>query len=188
VAGFAVEQPLGPRHPCDAGHDSERRACLLEYRPLFDVQLEERRRQLATFDERRTTGAAALLVAESDGCTSPNALDGLDRGDHPERAVEFATRGHGIEMRPGPDIVVPGAPDQIAGWVDLDVEPGLAHPPGRELVGPILLRAAADPVRADAAADRVELVEPFENALRVYRPNGLNGFGDVETSTLFVSR
>ena len=43
-------------------------------------------------------------------------------------------------------------------------------------------------VGARAAADRVELVEPFENALRVYRPNGLNGFGDVETSTLFVSR
>jgi hypothetical protein len=48
---------------------------------------------------------------------------------------------------------------------------------------PLLLVAAADSRRAD----RVQLVEPFEDA-RGYSPNGLNGFGLVETSTLFVSR
>jgi hypothetical protein len=45
-------------------------------------------------------------------------------------------------------------------------------------------------VRPDPPADRVELLEPLEHAhARVsYRPNGLNGFGLVETRTLFVSR
>jgi hypothetical protein len=41
--------------------------------------------------------------------------------------------------------------------------------------------------RARAAADRVQLVEPLLDA-RGYSPNGLNGFGLVETRTLFVSR
>jgi hypothetical protein len=52
----------------------------------------------------------------------------------------------------------------------------------------VFLGAAADAVRAGTGPDREEAVEPLEDALRVYSWNGLNGFGDVETSTLFVSR
>ncbi len=52
----------------------------------------------------------------------------------------------------------------------------------------IFLGAPADAVRARTPADRIQLVEPAEDALCVYSWNGLNGLGDVETSTLFVSR
>ena len=50
--------------------------------------------------------------------------------------------------------------------VDLDLEPGLPHPAGRELVRLVLGRAPVRPVRARPAADRVQLLEPLENPHR----------------------
>ena len=48
----------------------------------------------------------------------------------------------------------------------------------------VLLRRVA---RTRPTADRVQLIEPLQKA-RGYSPNGLKGFGLVETITLFVSR
>ena len=90
-------------------------------------------------------------------------------------------------MRPCPDLGLAKAADQVSRLVDLDTETGFLHPLRGEVVGSLLGVATADPVRAGTAADGVELFEPLENA-RGYSPNGLNGFGLVETRTLFVSR
>ena len=49
-------------------------------------------------------------------------------------------------------------PDQVAGGVDLDLEPGLAEPAGRQLVRRVLLGRVADPV-----ADRGQLFEALED-------------------------
>jgi hypothetical protein len=113
-----------------------------------------------------------------------DALHSLDRGDDAERAVVLAAVRDGVEVRTGPHVRHRSATDQIAGGVYFDREAGLFNPAGCELVRAILLATAADASRRD----RVELVEPPEDALCVYSWNGLNGFGDVETSTLFVSR
>jgi hypothetical protein len=48
----------------------------------------------------------------------------------------------------------------------------------------VLLRRVAS---TRPATDRVQLIEPLQKA-RGYSPNGLKGFGLVETMTLFVSR
>jgi hypothetical protein len=48
----------------------------------------------------------------------------------------------------------------------------------------VLLRRVA---RTRPTANRVQLIEPLQKA-RGYSPNGLKGFGLVETMTLFVSR
>jgi hypothetical protein len=50
----------------------------------------------------------------------------------------------------------------------------------------VLLRRVAEAVRAGPAADRVELLEPVEDAGQ--SPKGLIGRAPVETITLFVSR
>ncbi len=77
--------------------------------------------------------------------------------------------------------------EQVPIRVDLDLEPGLLEPAARELVRLVLLGRAGDPVRARPVADRVELLQPVEDA-GVYRPKGLSGFEPVLTITLFVSR
>jgi hypothetical protein len=77
--------------------------------------------------------------------------------------------------------------EQVTGRVDLDLEPRLLQPPARELVRLVFLRRPRNAVRAGPVADRVELVQPVENA-RAYSPKGLSGFEPVFTITLFVSR
>src|SRR5205823_9742861 len=116
-----------------------------------------------------------------------------DRGDDAERAVEPAARGDAVEVRAAPDLrqLRPAprqTPDEVADRVPRDLEPRLLHPARRELEGLLLLAGQRGPVRAAAAADRVQLVESLEDACRRYRRNGLIGLAPVETITLFVSR
>src|SRR5439155_12458373 len=80
-----------------------------------------------------------------------------------ERPVEFATVGDRVEMRAGPDVRLLAAADQVPGRIDLHLETRLAHPARGELVRVILVGAPTDTVRAGAAADRIELVQPLEN-------------------------
>ena len=75
-------------------------------------------------------------------------------------------------------------PEEVAGLVPSDLEAGLPHPSCGELMSRVLLTRVA---RARPTADPVQLVEPLEKP-RGYSPNGLKGFGLVETLTLVVSR
>ncbi|OLE30482.1 MAG: hypothetical protein AUG43_03290 [Actinobacteria bacterium 13_1_20CM_3_68_10] len=119
---------------------------------------------------------AKLGVAKSAG--------GLDRHDNTERAVEAPTVRHGVEMRATPNAGGAASPQQVASLVAADLETRFLHPASGDFVRSVLLRRVPG---ARAAADRVQLVEPLLDA-RGYSPNGLNGFGLVETRTLFVSR
>ena len=87
-------------------------------------------------------------------------------------------------MRTGPNASVTPTPEEVAHLVPPDLEACLPHPPGGKLVSSVLLRRVA---RTRPTTDRVQLVEPLQKA-RGYNPNGLKGFGLVETMTLFVSR
>src|SRR5205807_1554567 len=162
VPGFAFEDPLAAHDPDDPLRETERHARALEHRPLLDVNLEETLGQVGTPDEGRAADAAALLVPEHDRGALADALDRLDRGNDAQGAVELAAVGNGIEVRARPDRGVPGAADQVACVVDLDLEARLQHPPRRELVRSILTVAAADAVRTEAAADGVQLLQPVE--------------------------
>src|SRR5205085_7445388 len=153
VAGLAGEDALAADDADDALSEPERHARTLEHRALLDVHLEEAFRQRPPFDELRTPDAAAFLVTEDDGRPAADPTDGLDRGDHAERAVELAAVRHGVEVRAAPDAGIRRAADQVPGGVDLHVEPRVAHPLRRELVRPVLPLAPPDAVRAAAAAD-----------------------------------
>ena len=87
-------------------------------------------------------------------------------------------------MRTGPDAGLTATPEEVARLVPSDVEACLPHPSGGKLVSGVLLRRVAS---TRPTADRVQLVEPLQKA-RGYNPNGLKGFGLIETMTLFVSR
>jgi hypothetical protein len=87
-------------------------------------------------------------------------------------------------MRTAPDEGGAASPEQVARLVAADLKTGFPHPAGSEFVRSVLLGRVPS---TRAAADRVQLVEPLLDA-RGYNPNGLNGFGLVETRTLFVSR
>jgi hypothetical protein len=63
----------------------------------------------------------------------------------------------------------------------------MLHPAGDEVVRLLLGPARPGPVRARAASDRVDAVEPLEEP-RDQSANGLDGFGLVETRTLLDSR
>jgi hypothetical protein len=98
----------------------------------------------------------------------PQPLDRLQPADDAERAVEAAAVRHRVEVRAGPDFGQLGPaptqpPEEIPCRVDLDLEPGLAHPAGYEFVRLVLLARPAETVRARPAADRVQLVEPVQN-------------------------
>ena len=73
-------------------------------------------------------------------------------------------------MRAGPDLArlrpAPRKRPRDSRGVDARPEARLPHPAGRELVRLVLLGATAEPVRAGPAADRVDLLEPFEEAHR----------------------
>ncbi len=82
-------------------------------------------------------------------------------------------------MRARPDARLRGAADEIPGLVGLDLEPGLPHPSGRELVGAILPLGAGNAVGADPAADGVQLVKPLVNAHVAIIPRGRDASGRV---------
>ncbi len=87
-------------------------------------------------------------------------------------------------MRARQDASITATPEKVACLVPCDLEACLPHPSGSELMSGVLLRRVA---RTRPSADRVQLIEPLQKA-RGYNPNGLKGFGLVETMTLFVSR
>ncbi len=75
--------------------------------------------------------------------SAPEGLDGLQRADDAERAVEAAAVGHGVEVRPRPDLARGGvragaAADERPGALDGDLEARLAHPARHEVVGGLL--------------------------------------------------
>ena len=75
-------------------------------------------------------------------------------------------------MRPGPDVVVTSrAPDDVAARVDLDSEPGLAHPARGELVRIVLGSARVRSVCARASAERIEDIESVEDPHRGATPS-----------------
>src|SRR2546430_16132779 len=111
-------------------------------------------------------------------------MGGLERGEDSEGAVEAPAVRDRIEMRTGPNASVTPTPEEVARLVASDLEACLPHPSGGKLVSGVLLRRVT---RTRPTTDRVQLVEPLQKA-RGYNPNGLNGFGLVETMTRFVSR
>ena len=131
---------------------------------MLDVHLEEALGEVAARDERGAAHAAALFVAEHDDRALADTLDRLDRGDDAERAVEFAAVGNRVEVRPAPHVRLLRAADQVAGRVDLDLQSRIAHPAGGEIVCVILVRRPADTVRAAAAAEGVQLVQPLQDS------------------------
>ena len=134
VVGAAREDDLAARRPGDRGHDPERLADALEHRALLDVQLEERRRQVARRRRAaRLPGAAALLVAEGDDrerdvrCRAATSIAATTPSAPSKRPPS------GTESRCEPDQTrgLAAAPEGVAARVDLDLEPGLAQP-GRD--------------------------------------------------------
>ena len=101
-------------------------------------------------DEGRAPDAAALLVPEDCDGSLPDALDRLDRRDDSERAVELAAERHGVEVRARPDARLGRCGRSGFRRVDLDLEPGLPHPAGGQLVRAILAGGTGDAVGADA--------------------------------------
>jgi len=187
MPGLAFEDARASDDADDPRDEAEGRSRTLEHRTLLDVHLEKASGELAALDERRTPHAAALLVSKGDHCPGTDTFDRLDSRHDAECAVELAAVRNRVEVRSCPDTGLAEAADQVLRVVDFDAETRFFHPLRCEIVRSLLALAPADAVRTDAAADGVQLFEPFENA-RGYSPNGLNGFGLVETRTLFVSR
>jgi hypothetical protein len=78
--------------------------------------------------------------------------------------------------------------EEVAVGVDLDLETSVLEPAVRQPMCLVLFRRTGDPIRARAWPDRVELLQPLEDAIDAQSPNGLIGFAPVPTMTLFVSR
>ena len=142
------------------GDDAERLAEAGEHRPLLDMGFDEGIRKLL---QPPAAHRSRLLGAEGDHGQRrlAEAVGGLDRRDDSERAVEAPPIGNRVEMRPAPDPSIAPTPEKIASLVLTDLETGLTHPSRRELVCRVLLGRVPG---ARAAADRVQLVEPFEDA------------------------
>jgi len=179
MANVPFERALTTDDPDDPHCQSEWSAGALQNRPLLDVNLEEALRQRPARDEGGTADAAALLVPEDDDCPLAYAFDGLDRSDDTERTVELPSEGNRVEVRAGPDTRLRRPADEISGPVHVDLEPGLTHPTGGQLVGAILPLAAADTVGADTAVDGVKLVEPLVDAHGAIIPRGRDATGHV---------
>src|SRR5439155_713185 len=160
VADVSLEGALAADDADDPHREPQRGTRPFQHGSLLDVHLEEALRQLAALDEGGAADAAALFVAEDDHCARADALDRLDRGDDPERTVELPSERHRVKVRAGPDARLCRAADEIRRLVDLDLEPGLPHPPRGQLVRPVFALGAGHTVGSDATADGVELVEP----------------------------
>ena len=172
MTGASFERALAAHDPDDAHREPERGACALQDRPLFDVHLQEAFGELLALREGRAPDATTLLVAEDHDDAAARALNRLDRRDDAERTVELASVRDGVEMGAGPDARVGAAPDQVAGAVHFDREACLLQPLRGEFVCAVLPRGTGDAVRADAAADGVELVEPLVDPHRAIIPPG----------------
>ncbi len=71
--------------------------------------------------ERPAADAADLLAPKGDNGAAPGLLDGLDRRDYTERAVELPSLRNGVEMRADPHVVAAArAADEVAVRIDLD--------------------------------------------------------------------
>ena len=162
VARRAGEAAAAAHVADDRGHDAERRLGAEERRALLDVQLDVGVGTDAGRHARPAAGAAPFLVAEDDDAEPRQAerLDRLEPRDDAERAVEAAGAGDRVEVRARPHLPAAARdpPDQVAGGVDLHLEPGLAEPARRQLVRRVLLRRVADPV-----AECGQLVEALED-------------------------
>ncbi len=130
MPGVSLDDELAARIADDSGHDPNRHVSFSQNGSLLDVELEERlRERIAARHERTAPDASHLLTAEHDHGAGVDPLDGIDRGDDPERAVEAAAARHGVEMRAGPDELRPlGMSEEVAVTVDLDSEPRLVEP------------------------------------------------------------
>ena len=149
MAGAAFEPELAARVADDARDDAERHARPLERRPLLDVELEERRRHLLVAAERAAADAADLLAAKGHDRAAARLLDGLDRGDDAERAVELPSLRHGVEMGADPDVVAACRSDRAGCRVRRP------RPPARpRAASPPPARAQRPPPRSDAAGSR----------------------------------
>ena len=102
MVGTALEDRLPSHLAGDRGDDAERRAGALEERPLLDVQLHERGRQLA---QLLAPHRPRLLGSEDDGreLRVGQSRRRGDRPDHPKGAVELPAVGNGVEMGAAPD-------------------------------------------------------------------------------------
>ena len=165
VACMSLDDELPARITDDPRHDAERDPALGEHRALLDMELEKRARQLtASRDERPAADASDLLTAERDHRAATRALDGLDRADHAERAVEPPTLGHRVQVRADPDVVTfARAAEEVAVRVHLDDEPCLLEPACGELVRLVLGGAWMRSVGTRPVTDRVELLEALVN-------------------------
>jgi hypothetical protein len=101
-------------------------------------------------------------------CFEP--ADGLEAGDHAERAVEAPAGRNRVQVRTGPKFpgsrIRPGqATEEVSPRIPLDSQPRLFHPPGSEIVGGVLGRAQAGAIRSLPASDLVQAVEPLEDPI-----------------------
>jgi hypothetical protein len=171
----SLEDDLAPGVGDDPRHDSERRAGLLEHRPLLDVELHVATGKLPPLGQRAATDATVLFVAEADhtqgSLGTAHSLDSLEPSDDAERAVELPAARNAVEVRAGPDLGQPRpragqTPNDVPVRIGLDFEAGLLHPDSRELESLLLRLAPARPVCTRPAPERVESVEALERASR----------------------
>jgi hypothetical protein len=101
-------------------------------------------------------------------CLEP--ADGLEAGDHAERAVEASAGRNRVQVRTGPKLpgsrIRPGqATEEVSPHIPFDGESRLFHPPGSQFVGGVLGSAQAGAVRSFPASDLVQALEPLEDPL-----------------------
>ena len=142
------------------------------------MKLEEHRWQLAFCAQCMATDAADLFASEHGDGATPGRRHGLDRRDDAERAIEPPALGDRVEVRADPDLVAhAGAAEQVAVGVHLDREPRVAEPGASQLVRRILAGPRMRAIRAGAAADHVELLEPLGDARRAHRTESIRRAG-----------
>jgi len=157
VPGGALDHDLAAREANDRGDDAERLLAAQQHRPLLDVHLDV---DIGPVRGAQAPAEAALFVTErNDADRRVDSLGRLDAGEHAEHAVVPAAVRHRVEMRTGPHARVPARAEEVSRGVDFHRQPGRAHPAGRELVRTVFLRRVAD-----AIAERVDGLDPFEQA------------------------
>ena len=161
-----VKDELPAGVPDDSGHDSDRHVSFGQHGSLLDVELEERPRKLpASRNARAASDASDFLPAKDHDGARTDALDSLDCRDDAECTVEAAALRDAVEVRADPaGTEALGMSEEVAVAVDLDFEPRLLEPASRDAMRLVLGGGGMRPVRAEAATDRVQLVEPLESA------------------------
>ena len=155
VVGAPLEDDLAARLAGDRRDDPERLAARSSTGPCSMCSSTN---ASGSSVERLAPQRPGLLGAERDDRQRRvgQPLGRLDPGEDAEHAVEAAAVRNRVEMRARPDARVAAPAEQVAGLVDLDLEPGLAHPAGGERVRRVLGRRVAGPV-----ADRIDLLDPL---------------------------